>query len=63
MAGSLISWNTMRRTGIFGLSVSSRCQAMASPSRSGSVASRTSSTPLSASRSSATLLFFSGVMM
>ncbi|SKZ31187.1 Uncharacterised protein [Mycobacteroides abscessus subsp. abscessus] len=38
IAGSVISWNTMRLTGIFGLSVSSRCQAMASPSRSPSVA-------------------------
>jgi hypothetical protein len=62
IAGSLISWKTIRRTGIFGLSVSSRCQAMASPSRSGSVASRTSSTDFTASLSSATLLFFSGVM-
>ena len=40
MAGSVISWNTIRWTGTFGLRVSSRCQAMASPSRSGSVARR-----------------------
>ncbi|MDF3051366.1 MAG: hypothetical protein K0R87_3004 [Pseudonocardia sp.] len=63
MAGSVISWNTIRRTGTFGLSVSSRCQAIASPSRSGSVASSTSSTLLSASRSSETLPFFSDVTM
>ena len=63
MAGSEISWNTIRRTGTLGLSVSSRCQAMASPSRSGSVASSTSSTDFSASLSSATFPFFSGVMM
>ena len=36
---------------------------MASPSRSGSVASSTSSTDFSASLSSATFPFFSGVMM
>ena len=63
MAGSVISWKTIRRTGTLGLRVSSRCQAMASPSRSGSVASSTSSTLLSASRSSETLPFFSGVTM
>ena len=38
MAGLVISWNTIRLTGTFGLIVSSRCQAMASPSRSSSVA-------------------------
>ena len=50
MAGSVISWKTIRRTGTLGLSVSSRCQAMASPSRSWSVASSSSSADFSASR-------------
>ena len=38
IADSVISWNTIRRTGTLGFRVSSRCQAMASPSRSPSVA-------------------------
>ena len=38
MACGVISWNTIRRTGILGASVWARCQAMASPSRSSSVA-------------------------
>ena len=38
MADSVISWKTIRLTGTLGLRVSRRCQAMASPSRSPSVA-------------------------
>ncbi len=38
IASRVISWNTMRLTGTRGLSASSRCHAMASPSRSSSVA-------------------------
>ncbi len=38
MASLVISWKTIRLTGTFGLSTSCRCQAMASPSRSSSVA-------------------------
>ena len=40
IASSVISWNTIRFTGKlgFGFSTSSRCHAMASPSRSSSVA-------------------------
>ena len=40
IASSVISWNTIRLTGnpVFGFSTSSRCQAIASPSRSSSVA-------------------------
>jgi hypothetical protein len=43
MACGVISWNTMRRTGTLGFSSSSRCQAIASPSRSSSVARNSSS--------------------
>ena len=42
----VISWKTIRRTGTFGLSTWSRCQAIASPSRSSSVASSSSSASL-----------------
>ena len=38
IASRVISWKTIRLTGTFGFSSSSRCQAMASPSRSSSVA-------------------------
>ena len=38
IASFVISWNTMRFTGTLGLSSSRRCHAMASPSRSSSVA-------------------------
>ena len=38
IASGVISWNTMRLTGTFGLSVCTRCHAIASPSRSSSVA-------------------------
>ena len=55
IASRVISWNTIRRTGTFGLSTSRRCQAIASPSRSSSVASHSSSAEASAFFSSATL--------
>ena len=48
IAFSVISWKTMRLTGTFGFSTSSRCQLIDSPSRSGSVASKTATAPLSA---------------
>ena len=38
IASGVISWNTIRYTGTFGSSSSNRCQAIASPSRSSSVA-------------------------
>ena len=38
MASRVISWNTIRLTGTLGLSTSSRCHEMLSPSRSSSVA-------------------------
>ena len=61
IADSVISLNTMRSTGTFGFSVSSRCQAIASPSRSGSVASRSLSDSLSLARRSDTFFFLSGL--
>ena len=57
MASLVISWKTMRLTGTFGW-VSSRCQAMASPSRSSSVAVG-SSAFLSRALSSRTFFFLS----
>ncbi|CNL90281.1 Uncharacterised protein [Mycobacterium tuberculosis] len=63
IAGSVISWKTIRFTGMRGLRVSSRCQAIASPSRSPSVARYSSSTSLSRPLSSLTVLRFSGLMM
>ena len=54
MADAVISWKTIRFTGTFGLSCSSRCQLMASPSRSSSVARYSSLASLSAARSSLT---------
>ena len=47
IASGVISWKTIRLVGTLGLSSWSRCQAMASPSRSSSVASRSSSASLS----------------
>ena len=47
IAGLVISWKTIRRTGTLGLSSSRRCQAMASPSRSSSVARKSSEASLS----------------
>ena len=57
IAGRVISWNTMRRTGTFGSSTSRRCQAIASPSRSSSVASRSSSASFSFAFRSETTFF------
>src|SRR6478735_6132855 len=54
MADLVISWNTIRRTGIFGLRYSSRCQEMASPSRSSSVARYSSLASFTRARSSLT---------
>ena len=47
IASRVISWKTMRLTGTVGFSSSNRCHAMASPSRSSSVASTSSSASLS----------------
>jgi hypothetical protein len=57
MAGRVISWKTIRRTGTFGFSSSTRCQAIASPSRSSSVASSSSSALRSFAFSSETTFF------
>ena len=46
IASLVISLKTIRLTGTFGFSSSKRCQAMASPSRSSSVASTSSSASL-----------------
>ena len=59
MASGVISLKTIRRTGTLGLSTSDRCQAIASPSRSSSVASSSSSARASSLRSSATFFFLS----
>ena len=48
IACSVISLKTMRPTGTLGRSTSMRCQEMASPSRSSSVASRSASASLRA---------------
>ena len=60
IASFVISWNTMRWTGTFGFSTSTRCQAIASPSRSSSVASRSSSASARCFFSSLIVFFFSG---
>ena len=60
MADLVISWNTMRLTGTFGFSSSLRCHAMASPSRSPSVASRSSSASFSLALRSRMVPFLSG---
>ena len=52
IASRVISWKTIRRTGTLGFSTWSRCQAIASPSRSSSVASSSSSAPFSSFLSS-----------
>ena len=54
MALLVISWNTMRFTGTFGFRYSSRCQLMASPSRSSSVARYSSLASFIAARRSFT---------
>ena len=59
MASFVISWKTMRRTGTFGFRTSTRCQAIASPSRSSSVASRSSSAPWRCFFNALTTFFFS----
>ncbi len=59
IAFSVISWNTIRRTGTLGFSTSFRCQAMASPSRSSSVARYSSEAPAKRSFSFLTWAFFS----
>ena len=56
----MISWNTIRRTGTFGLNTCTRCHAIASPSRSSSVASNNSSADFSFERNSETTPFFFG---
>ncbi len=63
IASRVISWKTIRRTGTFGFSTWSRCQAIASPSRSSSVASRSSSESASSLRSSLTFFRLSGSTM
>jgi hypothetical protein len=57
IARSVISWKTIREMGMRGLSVSTRCQPMLSPSRSSSVATTSSSASLRSFRSSATTFF------
>ena len=59
IASSVISWNTIRRTGIFGFRISRRCQLIDSPSRSGSVASSSSEACFTAAFSAATCFFLS----
>jgi hypothetical protein len=59
MASGVISWKAIRLTGTLGLSTSYRCQAIASPSRSSSVARRSSSEDFRSLRSSATIFFLS----
>ncbi len=61
IADRVISWNTMRRMGTFGRNVSTRCQAIASPSRSSSVASSSSCDSFSSDRSLVTCLVRSGL--
>ena len=63
IASRVISWKTIRRTGTFGFSTWRRCQAIASPSRSSSVASRSSSEPASSFFSSLTFFRLSGSTM
>ncbi len=57
MASGVISWNTMRLIGTFGFSVCTKCQAMASPSRSSSVARYNVSACFNASLNSETVFF------
>ena len=57
----MISWNTIRLTGTLGFSTSSRCQAIASPSRSSSVASRSSVGALQLSLQLVDLLLLVGI--
>ena len=59
IASRVISWKTIRRTGTFGFSTSTRCHAIASPSRSSSVASNTSSASATRFFSASTVFFLS----
>ena len=63
IASFVISWKTMRLTGTFGCNTSSRCHAIASPSRSSSVASRSSDDSFRSFFSSLTFFFLSGSTM
>ena len=56
IAPGVISWNAIRWVGTLGFRTSVRCQAMASPSRSSSVARYSSDASLVACRSLATTL-------
>ena len=58
MASAVISWKTMRLTGTLGCNTSNKCHAMASPSRSSSVASSSSSAFFNRDLSSLTFFFF-----
>ena len=61
IADFVISWKTIRLVvSGFNFKTSQRCQAIASPSRSSSVASQTSSAAFTAFRSSLTTFFFPG---
>ena len=60
MAAGVISWKTIRFTGIWGASTSERCQAIDSPSRSSSVARYSSSAFFSSFLRLATTDRFSG---
>ena len=60
IASGVISWNTIRFTGTVGLSTSRTCQAIASPSRSSSLARMSSSAPFSAALSFVTVAWFWG---
>jgi hypothetical protein len=60
IASFVISWNTIRRTGTFGFRTSTRCHAIASPSRSSSVASSSSSDSESSFFRAVTTFFFAG---
>ena len=64
MPAGVISLKSTRLTGrvLGGLMASSRCQLMASPSRSGSVASTSSSAVLAAARSSLTTFSLAGLI-
>ena len=59
MAVRVISWKTILFTGTVGFRSSSRCQAMASPSRSSSVARYSSSASFRRRRSRAICSFLS----
>ena len=62
IASLVISLKTIRRTGTLGRRISIKCQAIASPSRSSSVARISSSASFKSSFSSATFCFLSGLI-